>query len=260
MTERSYVRTIVDAEGVPVAQCVEIGRLGPPRVEFLRPLRGPAAAVGPVMHELAGFRCSCVDADLSAALVAAGAKQLRTFSFMSIDLQQTPKLWTDTPLPDGVAVRPLTESDVDELTELELRAFPPGHVDHHSDDENTVRQSNFERITDPARPLMPHALLALHGAAAVGVVTTQFVGRIPGMEGPWLTNVARDPDTRWAGLGAAMISSVLTALRHDGYAQAFLAVTDGNPARRVYERVGFVDFTRASFLALSPADRSSVEV
>jgi GNAT superfamily N-acetyltransferase len=173
---------------------------------------------------------------------------------MRVGLQAEPATWSELPLPDGVIARPLTAADIDELTELELRAFPPGHVDHHSNDVAEVRTSNYERITDPARALMPHALLALHGAVAVGVVTTQYVGRLPGMVGPWLTNIARDPDVRWTGLGAALISSVLSALRVDGYDQAFLAVTEGNPARRVYERVGFTDFYSATFLKVASAD------
>jgi predicted N-acetyltransferase YhbS len=253
MTEDSRVRTIRDFAGTPVAEYVDIGRLGPPRAEMLRPLGDVEAAVAPVVAQLAGYRCSCIDAGLSDALVAAGVEHLRQFSFMSVDLQGEPVRWPDVSLPDGVSVRTLTAADIDELTELELRAFPPGHVDHHSNDLEEVRTSNFERITDPARPLMPHALLALHGAVAVGVVTTQYVGRIPGVTGPWLTNIARDPDARWVGLGAAMVSSVLSSLRRDGYERAYLAVTDGNPARKVYGRAGFVDFAQASFLKVPAA-------
>ena len=253
MTEASRIRVITDARGAPVAEYVDIGRLGPPRAEMLRPLGAIDAAIEPVLRELAGFRCSCIDASLSDALIAAGVEHLRQLSFMSVDVQGEPAPWPAVALPDGVSLRSLSAADIDELTELELRAFPPGHVDHHSNDLAEVRTSNFERITDPARPLMPHALLALHGAVAVGVVTTQYIGRIPSMIGPWLTNVARDPDVRWAGLGAAMISSVLTSLRDDGYERAFLAVTDGNPARTVYERAGFVDFVRASFLKVPEA-------
>jgi ribosomal protein S18 acetylase RimI-like enzyme len=49
------------------------------------------------------------------------------------------------------------------------------------------------------------------------------------------------PEWRGTGLGRSMVELVLAQLMTDGVRTAFLWVLDGNaPARRLYERVGFV--------------------
>jgi GNAT superfamily N-acetyltransferase len=52
-------------------------------------------------------------------------------------------------------------------------------------------------------------------------------------------NVFRRPDPALPGVGPAMLVRAIEVLREDGEATLGLAVTASNPARRVYERLGF---------------------
>ncbi|MFC9621157.1 GNAT family N-acetyltransferase [Streptomyces sp. NPDC056930] len=54
-----------------------------------------------------------------------------------------------------------------------------------------------------------------------------------------LNDVFRRPEPRYAGLGADLLRRVLGVAAADGPAGLSLVVSDANPARRVYERLGF---------------------
>jgi ribosomal protein S18 acetylase RimI-like enzyme len=51
--------------------------------------------------------------------------------------------------------------------------------------------------------------------------------------------IAVDPTRRGTGLGAAMLDRLLADARAAGFPGVSLSVRPGNPARRLYERVGF---------------------
>nr|WP_237535987.1 GNAT family N-acetyltransferase [Streptomyces sp. SID3343] len=57
--------------------------------------------------------------------------------------------------------------------------------------------------------------------------------------GPWIGEIFRDPDPRYAGLGGRLLRHALGRAAKDGVEAVGLAVTEGNPARAVYERLGF---------------------
>ncbi len=56
---------------------------------------------------------------------------------------------------------------------------------------------------------------------------------------PLLTFSMTDPDFQKRGLARALIERSLNALAENDVRELFLVVTDGNPARRLYESVGF---------------------
>jgi hypothetical protein len=68
--------------------------------------------------------------------------------------------------------------------------------------------------------------------------------------GPWLMNVFRDPGTPVRGIGPAMIVQSLRTLAASGESVLGLAVTATNPARRVYERLGFTQGLEAWIVVL----------
>jgi ribosomal protein S18 acetylase RimI-like enzyme len=69
--------------------------------------------------------------------------------------------------------------------------------------------------------------------------------------------VFRHPDAAPAGTGAALIGAAITSLHHGGERSLGLIVTDGNPARGVYERLGFA-VTRVSVsVRIGAADRAA---
>lgn len=66
----------------------------------------------------------------------------------------------------------------------------------------------------------------------------------------WIDQVGVVPDWRGRGLGAHLLARSLTALKRTGSAQAWLTVTEGNPAVALYERLGFeVVGSRARYAA-----------
>jgi ribosomal protein S18 acetylase RimI-like enzyme len=77
--------------------------------------------------------------------------------------------------------------------------------------------------------------LAVDGGGAVvgGCLVNDVAGTA------FVTNVFRDPARSPAGTGAALLASMLSAAAADGVERITLVVTEGNPARRIYDRFGF---------------------
>jgi ribosomal protein S18 acetylase RimI-like enzyme len=74
------------------------------------------------------------------------------------------------------------------------------------------------------------------------VVAFLLVNRMPGdppFGGPWLSDVARDPDPAYRGLGSVLVRRALAVLAAAGETTFGLAVSEGNPARGLYESLGF---------------------
>ena len=79
----------------------------------------------------------------------------------------------------------------------------------------------------PERPIAEASALALAGRSVVGAI---LVGETD--EGPLIFDVFRHP--RYPGTGAALIRHALNA------GPLTLVVTHGNPAERLYRRLGFL--------------------
>jgi ribosomal protein S18 acetylase RimI-like enzyme len=94
------------------------------------------------------------------------------------------------------------------------------------------------------------------------VVALTLINRMPGEAptgGPWVSEICRDPDQRYAGLGASLLCRVMAQLADGGESSLSLVVTDGNPAQQVYERLGFryiKSFRKLSIPALARGSSS----
>lgn len=65
----------------------------------------------------------------------------------------------------------------------------------------------------------------------------------------WIEEVGVVPDWRGKGVGAHLVVRTLTAMHKRGAKQVWLAVGSSNPARSLYERLGFTTYgTRARYL------------
>lgn len=146
----------------------------------------------------------------------------------------------------SIQIRPLTEADAAFVKEMLYHAL----------------------FVPPGSPPFPHAILdepsirryyAAFGAAdrrdggVLALVDDQPVGAAwyrlwpPGDEGygfvdtatPEIT-IALLPDFRGRGIGTRLLTALMTRARADGFAALSLSVTAINPARRLYERCGFV--------------------
>ena len=68
--------------------------------------------------------------------------------------------------------------------------------------------------------------------------------------GPWVVDIGRLPGRAYAGTGRALLQRALALLTAEGAASLSLAVTEGNPARLVYEDLGIAHVYSAQTLAL----------
>ena len=130
----------------------------------------------------------------------------------------------------------------EDLVAARLRAFGPGHVDHAP---SRAQAAVLSRIVDgrEAGPLLDCSRLAVISAdaAVVGVALVTDAPAVGDDGGPWVADIYRDPDPRLAGLGTALLCAVMAGAVEAGRDRIGLAVTEGNPARRLYERLGFAE-------------------
>jgi GNAT superfamily N-acetyltransferase len=182
-----------------------------------------------VLAQLRGMRIAG-DEPLGKALIAAGGTTVRHGHLMSHDLVERPR-------SRGLPAYRLTDVDrpAADLVDAYRAAYPPGHPDHrdqppertHADLQGYLDGKGFG-------PLLRGSGLALHDDAVVGAI---LLGTLPGdppLDGPWVIELFRHPDHR--GVGRALLERALALA--DGPALG-LMVTEGNPARRLYERLGF---------------------
>ena len=68
--------------------------------------------------------------------------------------------------------------------------------------------------------------------------------------GPWVSDIFRDPPNQHRGLGQHLLRRAIHALSLAGESTLTLVVSAGNPARSMYERLGFVVLAERYKLAL----------
>ncbi|MCZ3389510.1 MAG: GNAT family N-acetyltransferase [Actinomycetia bacterium] len=195
-----------------------------------------------IMIDLVGWNLTTTDDALASALVERGALPTRHFSLMTVDVAAQDWQSSESVPMDAYDIRLLTaESEVPrEVIGLVRSAYPPGHPDEElGSDDDIVR--DIRRALDGRRlgALMQMSALAFDGERLVGLI---MVNRVPGVSptgGPWVTDLCRDPDLRYAGLGRALLVRALGLCQGAGESSVSLAVTEGNSARRLYESLGF---------------------
>jgi GNAT superfamily N-acetyltransferase len=113
-----------------------------------------------------------------------------------------------------------------------LAAFPAGHVDHRPDPrpdlEKDLAGVEFGGL------LRGSGLAVGDGGAVVGAI---LLGTLPGeppFNGPWVIELFRHPAHR--GIGRALLERALALVAGPALG---LMVTEGNPARALYEALGF---------------------
>lgn len=208
------------------------------------PLAARAIPVGPlevvvpaVLAARRGWSLRCEDDRFAAALVAAGAKlRRRAHRYRRLLGPQ------DTgPADHGRPATSLLDATPAELAALAARAYPPGHPDH-LDATGEDAEADFAALLAGTQ-VGPCLGAACHqvrdGARLVGACIVNRNGE-PGPAGEaWVSDVFRDPDPAYRGVGTALLEAAIAALARQGDASLGLVVTDGNPARARYEALGF---------------------
>jgi GNAT superfamily N-acetyltransferase len=185
----------------------------------------PVRAARAVLDQLAGWRIFA-DEELGRALIVAGGTARRHLHVMSHDLLVRPQ-WRN---PPGYRLTDVDRPAAD-LVDAYRAAFPPGHVDYRPE----PRKLDALVAGLEFGPLQRGSGLAIAGDGSVaGAILIGTMTGEPPLDGPWVIELFRDPDHR--GVGRALCERAL-ALAPGG--ALGLMVTDGNPARGLYEDLGF---------------------
>ncbi|MFD7587955.1 GNAT family N-acetyltransferase [Kitasatospora sp. NPDC059811] len=238
MTETDWVIGR-NGEGVPVVRYLLGEREGRPWADLLEVVDGNDGTdpVEFVRTELAGWVVSGTP-EFGLALLEHGATVLRHAHAMRRDLvaDPPPADWAGAPLRGGLRAAPCDRAPED-LFEAWRAAFAPGHPDHFAGDD---RQALAQRIApllagEVIGPVLPSSLLAVDAQDRVvaGLVLTDRGGL------PWIADVFRHPELGYRGLGADLLRRAVADAAERGLVEVQLAVTDSNPARRLYESLGF---------------------
>jgi len=227
--DRPERRTLVDADGLPLARFLHVERDGR-AVADLFELEVPVERALPtILAELSGTRVAGSE-ELGRALVAAGAIPARHAHVYSHDLRVRPQ----SALPEGLEFAPADRPAAD-LLPAYLASHPPGHVDAHvlaGEDSG----AHLDRILrgELGRPLASSALAVdADGRVAGAILVSEFADADPPFGGPWVMELFRAPGAR--GAGRALLARALSLTS----GTLGLAVTHGNPAERLYVSLGF---------------------
>ncbi|MEZ5408489.1 MAG: GNAT family N-acetyltransferase [Acidimicrobiales bacterium] len=234
-----------------------------PTADEAVPLAPLEVVVPAVLDQLSGWWLASPDEALTGALRTAGATLVRhahVYTFPLVGAEAAPVPVRPEP-PPGLRIGPIDRPPA-ELVPLVLAAYPPDHVDHQGGDP-AVEEAELRLLLggELVGPLLAGASAQITSVTSGGgtggggtggggtggggtdeVVAAVIVNRSDGeppLGGPWVSQVLRRPGPRWAGLGTLVLRHALAALAEAGEASLGLAVTDGNPARHVYERLGF---------------------
>src|SRR4051794_23796497 len=180
----------------------------------------------------------CGDEELGRALVAAGGRQGRHAHVLSRELRGTPPPRPDAP-PPGLRIV-AADRPAGDLAAGFRAAYARAHPDSRAHASPDAPAVELAPLLDGRQvgPLMTASALAVDEAG--GVVGAALVNRAPGEPpdcGPWLSQLFRVP--AHPGTGRALLEHVLVELAAAGEAALGLAVTDGNPAERLYLELGF---------------------
>ena len=178
------------------------------------------------------------DGPLADALVAAGASVGRRSLLMAIDVA--------TPIDPGgfSGSTAAMVQDPDRYAGALLRAFPPDHPDYDPDipDLAGARRalvSYFDgSVIGPLLDASSEATVD-GGEVVGGIVLALMPADEAGPGGPWVTDVFVEPTQQGAGVGRALFARALGELRAAGESTLRLAVQIDNPARHLYDRLGF---------------------
>jgi hypothetical protein len=223
--EHSERRTLVDPDGLPIARFVHVERDARTVADLFELEVGVERALPFVLAELRGMRVAGPE-DLGRALVAAGGKPHRHSHAYSHDLRVLPEIPTEFELTP-------VDRPASELLPVYLAAFAPGHPDRM---EAPAAGPHLEGIVAGSGlgPLLPGSGLAIVNGAVVGaILIARMADAPPPFGGPWVIEVFRDPGA--PGAGRALLARALALTT----GSLGLAVTDGNPAERLYVALGF---------------------
>lgn len=135
-------------------------------------------------------------------------------------------------LPGGLTVGPPRFEDLHDVGELMIVAYAGSTDDDTPEGHRGEAACTFTGIH--GAPQFAASVLAHDATGLVGAsIVTLWKGR------PLLAHLIVDPRWRGHGVGGALAARTANLLRAAGHPDWTLAVTHGNPAQHLYERLGF---------------------
>jgi len=233
----------------------------PPLADLAVATEGPARALPGVLTDLRGWKVATTDEALANELTGAGCRLVRFSHLYTMDLAAVvPKLEkAGQDLAEKFKALAFTSVEKyaasgnhwDALIDLSLAAYPEGHPDAESQERGWVRGELESLITGSAiGPLVEGGSEVVvadssPSAHAAGLLLVNAMPGDPPMGGPWVSEVCRHPEPTFSGLGSLLLIRAAGRLLANGHSTLSLVVTDGNPARATYERLGFQFATSA---------------
>lgn len=139
-------------------------------------------------------------------------------------------------MPHPYHIRPLTEPDWPIVRDLRIRALKDSPDSFRPTLQSAIAEpETYWRAWAAGRPGTFQAFAAFEDDHPVGLVSG---GRREDGTGHFGA-VWADPTTRGKGLGRALVETICQFLESVGCTRIELSVTDGNPAERLYESLGF---------------------
>ncbi|WP_158515565.1 hypothetical protein [Kitasatospora sp. MBT63] len=231
---------ITDQAGRPAADFVRgATRAGLPWADDIRPRTTVRRAAQAILLGLPGWVASTPVPPLG-DLLADRAPTLRLSRLYGwdFDRQHPEPHWLRPRLPDGVRLAGLDGVGAADLAAVRERAYPPGHLDRAPGQPERLTGLLDGTLYGPVLGCSTVARSA--GSVVVAAVLVTGNTGLPGRPEPGFVDVFREPGEPFRGLGSLLLRYALARAAVDGPPPALvLSVTDGNPARRVYERIGF---------------------
>jgi GNAT superfamily N-acetyltransferase len=184
------------------------------------------------------------DVGEAAALQAAGARLVRHGHDLVLELASVdpPPAWARPTLPGGLRMVGIEEAR-SRLGAAMFMAYPPGHPDAPGSREESERRAREVLAGGPGPVLEPPsaAIVDTSAETVVGAVVVTRLGAAPWGwgGGPWVAELFVAPAHQGRGLGRALLLRAVAWSHAAGEPRIGLTVTDGNPAERLYARVGF---------------------
>jgi len=143
-------------------------------------------------------------------------------------------------VPAGMTIEPAAGRTPDDLLDAYIDAYPPAHPDHHVGLDRDGQREMLRALMagEVIGPLLGCSRVACTTAGCVGASLVFDPSGEPPLGVPWIGELFRHPDAP-RGTGAALLAATLDQARTDGLRVVGLRVSDGNPARALYDRLGF---------------------
>ncbi|MEU7143578.1 GNAT family N-acetyltransferase [Nocardia sp. NPDC046473] len=236
--------------GEPLACYEEESRQGVRWASDLRLAEGasPTAATDRIMAELSGWGATTLTS-LGTHLVERGARVQREFDTFTHGLQGVSRPFAPSRRSANLELRAAETIDPAQLRATYAAAYPPGHPDHDISSFEDLQALMDGTLMGPLLPASTVLIDTDRGLGIAAVLAHDCPG-LPPDEGPWISEVFRDPAPTYRGLGSLLLRHVLWLSAERGLPALGLAATTGNRAAGVYESVGFVRTARWADLLL----------